>query len=61
MGPVVAATGASGQAALQPVDLTVMTFNIWNGATVTRLRRARAPGSGSRSARGSTPKARATT
>ncbi len=35
MGPVVASTGASGQAALQPVDLTVMTFNIWYGATVT--------------------------
>ena len=35
MGPVVASTGASAQAALQPVDLTVMTFNIWYGATVT--------------------------
>ena len=35
MGPVVASTGGSAQAALQPVDLTVMTFNIWYGATVT--------------------------
>jgi hypothetical protein len=35
MGPVVASTGASARAALQPIDLTVMTFNIWYGATVT--------------------------
>ena len=35
MGPVVTSSGASGQTALQPVDLTVMTFNIWYGATVT--------------------------
>src|SRR4029450_14110587 len=35
MGPVVASTGGSAQAALQPGDLTVMTFNIWYGATVT--------------------------
>ena len=33
--PVVVSTGASGQTAPPPIDLTVMTFNIWYGATVT--------------------------
>lgn len=35
IGPVTVPTDASWQAAPQPVDLTVMTFNIWYGATVT--------------------------
>jgi endonuclease/exonuclease/phosphatase family metal-dependent hydrolase len=36
IGPIETSTGdASGRTAPQPVDLTVMTFNIWYGATVT--------------------------
>jgi endonuclease/exonuclease/phosphatase family metal-dependent hydrolase len=36
IGPIEISTGdASGRTAPQPVDLTVMTFNIWYGATVT--------------------------